>query len=67
MSRLDTTIPVKAEHLAFTPADGDDYGLPYPVAAAGRKVSRFRKKTWRRKLAKRIQQRMDELRRLTGE
>lgn len=54
----------KAAHHAFDPADGAAYGLPYPTAAAGRQVSRYRKRTWRRKLEKRIRQRMAELGRL---
>lgn len=51
----------------LNPSDGLEYGLPYPTAAPGRKVSRYRVRTWRRKMMKRIRQRIEELARLVGE
>ena len=50
----------------FNPADGPAYGLPYPTAAAGRKVSRYRKRTWQRRMKKRVSAAMTKLEGMTG-
>lgn len=58
---------VKAAHHVFTPEDGHHYGLPYPTAAPGRRVSRYRRRTWKKKMEKRVREHMKHLGRLVGE
>ena len=63
-SSKDTKL--EPEHHGFNPADGPAYGLPYPTAAAGRKVSRYRKRTWQRRMKKRVSAAMTKLEGMTG-
>ena len=50
----------------LNPADGADFGLPYPWPAKGRKISKYRKRTWEKKMRKRIREQALALARLVG-